>query len=80
MLPIDHILTPPAQRAILGHFGQMPPAATAFVVGGFGCSNIKAQNIFHFAYVPLLDFKSGHDAKLGQAFGTKGVQPIPLLF
>jgi hypothetical protein len=31
-LPIDHILTPVAEGAVIGHLGEMPPAATAFVV------------------------------------------------
>ncbi len=34
-LGIHDILAPPAQRAVLDNLGQMPPATTAFVVGGF---------------------------------------------
>src|SRR5690606_330433 len=32
----DHAFAADAQRAVLRHFGQMPPAAAAFVVGGGG--------------------------------------------
>ncbi len=33
---MQHILTPPTQRAVFGHFGEVTPASAAFVVGGFG--------------------------------------------
>jgi hypothetical protein len=35
MLPTNNIRTPTAQSAVVDNLGQMPPATTAFVVGGF---------------------------------------------
>jgi hypothetical protein len=32
--PTHNIRTPTAQRAVVNNLGQMPPATTAFVVGG----------------------------------------------
>jgi len=38
ILPTHNIRTPIAQRAVVNNLGQMPPATTAFVVGGFDCT------------------------------------------
>jgi hypothetical protein len=35
LLPTNNIRTATAERTVVNHFRQMPPAATAFVVGGF---------------------------------------------
>jgi hypothetical protein len=36
VLPTNNIRTPTAKRTVVDNLGQMPPATTAFVVGGFG--------------------------------------------
>jgi hypothetical protein len=41
----DYILAAGAQIAVLGHFGQVPPAAAAFVVGCAGDPDINRQDI-----------------------------------
>jgi hypothetical protein len=37
VLPTNNIRTPTAQCPVVYNLGKMPPATTAFVVGGFDC-------------------------------------------
>ena len=57
MLPTKNIRTTTAQSAVINNLRQMPPAAAAFVVGGFNCAFLSAKmHRRHDKYFGEVDF------------------------